>query len=280
MSRNKYLRGGLEVVLFVVVFALLQAFAMQFVAVAAALWHGADFRGVFHALRSDMVLQDASLLIAAQLLGSALQVLLFWRCRWAFFGRSYIATRPWVTLCWVAVLTLGTILPSEWLVETLQLEMPEAQEQALAAIMEQPLGYLAVGVLAPLAEETVFRGAVLRRLLEVVGRRAHWLAIIISALLFGLVHGNNAQFVHAFLLGLLLGWMFYRTGSILPGMVLHIVNNSIAYAVYNLLPHLRDAQLIDLFSGNDRTLCLSLFFSLCLFVPALFQLALRMRRQA
>lgn len=278
MTKNKYVGGALDVVLFILVFVLLQWLALMVVGMVASIWRGVALSEVLRALDGGMAPTYKWVFIAGQVLGSVLQVALFWRLRWASFDRSYIVTRPWIALCWVVVLTFGTILPSEWLVETMHLDMPERQKQLLEDMMAQPLGYLAIGIMAPLAEETVFRGAILRRLLEVAGGRLHWLAIALSAVLFGLVHGNNAQFVHAFLLGLLLGWMFYRTGSILPGMVLHIVNNSVAYAVYNLLPQWRDARLIDLFGSNDRTLYLSLLFSLCIFAPALFQLVLRLRR--
>ena len=124
----------------------------------------------------------------------------------------------------------------------------------------------------------VFRGAILRALLNLTGNRRHWVAIVCSALIFGLVHMNLAQGLHAFLIGLLLGWFYYRTGSILPGIALHWVNNSVAYLMFNLMPELADGKLIDLFHGSDRTMYLGLAFSLCVALPSMFQLALRMRR--
>ena len=80
-----------------------------------------------------------------------------------------------------------------------------------------------------------------------------WAAILISAIIFGLVHGNSAQFLNASLLGILLGWMFYRTGSIIPGFVLHWVNNTVVYVVANLMPGFEDASLSQL--SNGRTDC-------------------------
>ena len=104
--------------------------------------------------------------------------------------------------------------------------------------------------------------------------------IAISALIFGAAHGNVPQFVHATILGLLLGWMFYRTDSIVPGVVLHWVNNSAAYLIANLIPNSEDAALIDIFSGDSRAVLMALGFSCCLILPALFQLALRMKKAA
>ena len=91
-----------------------------------------------------------------------------------------------------------------------------------------PVGLMAVGVIGPFAEELLFRGAVLPSLLKwdrISGKP--WLAIVISAALFSLAHMNPAQMPFAFLLGLLLGWLYYRTGSLLPGLVIHVINNSL-----------------------------------------------------
>ena len=105
-----------------------------------------------------------------------------------------------------------------------------------------------------------------------------WCAILISALLFGAVHGNVQQFVHATLIGLLLGWMYYRTNSIVPGIVFHWINNTAAYVVANVIPNSEHARLVDILGGEQRSVWLALGFSLCLFLPALFQLWQRMKK--
>ena len=102
-------------------------------------------------------------------------------------------------------------------------------------------------------------------------------AIAISALLFALAHGNPAQMPHAFLIGLLLGWIFYRTGSILPCVALHWTNNTVAYVLYNLYPAASSMKLVDIFKGSELHVYLALLFSLFLLGPALFQLHLRMK---
>ena len=177
-------------------------------------------------------------LLTAQITAAAsvVTIIVFMLFRWSPFSRTYLRSRPWGVLAWVFILTFGTVIPSEWLLEQLNVEMSEPMQHLFEEIMKSPAGYVAIGLLAPLAEEMVFRGAILRVLLKVFDRRWHWLPIAISAVMFGAVHGNIAQFIHASLLGLLLGWLYYRTGSIVPGVVLHWVNNSIAYVLFNLLP--------------------------------------------
>ena len=105
------------------------------------------------------------------------------------------------------------------------------------------------------------------------------MAIVAVALLFGLVHGNVAQFIHAFLLGLLLGWLYWRSGSIVPGIVLHWTNNTIVYVVYKLLPQTADSTLLELFGGSQRAVWMSLLCSMCIFLPALLQVIGRIRKQ-
>lgn len=194
--------------------------------------------------------------------------------KWTPVNRQYMLSRPWGVLCWTVLAALGTILPSLWLQDVLP-ELPNKLEEQFAQIMANRWGYFAVGLLAPIAEEFVFRGAALRALLE--WTRKPWLAIVISALLFSLAHMNPAQMVHAFLIGMLLGWMYWRTGSIIPGIAFHWVNNTIAYVAENLLPGQTD-HLADLFGGNQQSILLSVLFSLCILLPSLFQLHQRMSK--
>ncbi|MCD7757197.1 MAG: CPBP family intramembrane metalloprotease, partial [Clostridiales bacterium] len=81
-----------------------------------------------------------------------------------------------------------------------------------------------------------------------------------------------AQMPHAFLVGLLLGWMYYRTGSILPGVVVHWVNNTVAYAIYVLMPQTADMGLVEIFGGSRNNIILSIVFSLFILLPGIYQL--------
>lgn len=74
---------------------------------------------------------------------------------------------------------------------------------------------------APVFEEMIYRHLLLRSL-KPIGDTP---AIILSALIFGLAHGNFDQFAYAFLSGVIFGLMAVRYDSIIPGMVLHLINN-------------------------------------------------------
>lgn len=262
---------------------LLAFLIIQFVMtlVGGTIWlmvKGEAFRTALEQAANGSLANDGTAMAVITAAASVVTIIVFMLFRWSPFSRTYLRSRPWGVLAWVFILTFGTVIPSEWLLEQLNVEMSEPMQHLFEEIMKSPAGYVAIGLLAPLAEEMVFRGAILRVLLKVFDRRWHWLPIAISAVMFGAVHGNIAQFIHASLLGLLLGWLYYRTGSIVPGVVLHWVNNSIAYVLFNLLPQTANNNLIDLFSGNQRAVWMSLGFSLCILLPSLFQLAIRMKR--
>lgn len=82
---------------------------------------------------------------------------------------------------------------------------------------------LAVCVMAPLLEEMLFRGIVLRGFLQ---RYSRWQAILGSALLFGVAHMNIYQFVVGLVMGTVLGWLYERTRSLIPCIALHAAYNT------------------------------------------------------
>ncbi len=272
---SKSTRSILDIILFLVAFVAIQAVAEFVAAFIFAQIKGLSVNTVVQGMASGSF---SSVLAISTVVSSLITAVLFALLRWTPMSRHWIRTRPWGVLSWVVLLSLGIILPAEWLYERLEIAMPMQAQALFEGIMKEPWGYAAIGIMAPIAEEVVFRGAILRALLNLTGNRRHWVAIVCSALIFGLVHMNLAQGLHAFLIGLLLGWFYYRTGSILPGIALHWVNNSVAYLMFNLMPELADGKLIDLFHGSDRTMYLGLAFSLCVALPSMFQLALRMRR--
>ena len=271
-------KQSLNVLFYVVIFFLLQIVTMQLATWGYYIQQGSGVSEAFAQLTRHGPLLKGPVVLAATVLSSVLTIVLFLRLRWTPVGRDYLRSRPWSALVWTGVATFGTIIPSIWLDEQLALDMPEHVERLLVDIIRQPLGYIFIGILAPVAEEVVFRGAVLRSLLTVMEGRWRWGAIAVSAVIFGAVHGNESQFLHAVLTGVLLGWMYERTRSIVPGLVCHWVNNSLAFLATNLAPGIDDMKLVDLAGGSQLRVVLWLFFSLCIFVPALYQMNRRLKR--
>lgn len=87
--------------------------------------------------------------------------------------------------------------------------------------------FLVTALMAPFFEEWLCRGMILRGLLAGRKMKPVW-AIVISALFFALIHMNPWQALNAFILGLLMGWIYYRTGSLWLTMLIHFVNNGTA----------------------------------------------------
>lgn len=211
-------------------------------------------------------------LIVTSVLSSGLTIALFLLARWAVVSPNWLRSRQWTVLIWSVIAAMGTIIPSMWIQEHMP-DLPNLLENEFDQLLSSRMGYFTLALLAPLAEEIVFRGAVLKALL---GSYRPWTAIVVSAVFFALAHLNPAQMPHAFAIGLLLGWMYYRTGSILPGMAYHWFNNSVAYVLYNVYPD-PDIRLADIFKGSEQHVLMAVGFSLLILVPALYQLYLRMK---
>ena len=88
------------------------------------------------------------------------------------------------------------------------------------------INFLCVSIFAPFFEEWLCRGMVLRGLLG-HGTKP-WLAISVSALFFAVIHMNPWQAIPAFMLGLLFGYVYYKTGSLKLTILMHFTNNTIA----------------------------------------------------
>lgn len=116
------------------------------------------------------------------------------------------------------------LLPEAWL---------ESYNEAAAGLDSGGvLGVLAVAVVAPVAEEFIFRGLIMTRLSKAM---PGWLAILLSAAMFGVCHGHPVWFAYAFVLGAVFGLMDWKADSIWPSILGHVTFNAIGQA-FTLLP--------------------------------------------
>lgn len=100
-------------------------------------------------------------------------------------------------------------------------------ESILAPLSEGNIfiALLTVGIVAPFTEEFMFRGVIFKTLNKNIS--ILW-TIIIQALFFGIFHGNLIQGTYATMLGLVFGYITYKTKSLWPAIIMHMVNNTIA----------------------------------------------------
>ncbi len=134
--------------------------------------------------------------------------------------------------------------------------------------------FVCVSIMAPIFEEWLCRGMILRGLLNSGRTRPVW-AIVISAAFFALIHMNPWQAIPAFLLGCLFGYVYYKTGSLKLTMLMHFTNNTMALVLSNI-PSLDEAEnWTDILGGAYW-----IYFVLALAVLALVLTAFRRIRTA
>lgn len=119
-------------------------------------------------------------------------------------------------------------------------EMSEARKIAMEQMLKGPVWIvlISVSVFAPFFEEWLCRGIILRGLLKKM--KPGW-AIVISALIFGLIHMNLWQAIPAFIIGVVLGYVYYKTGSLKLTMLMHCVNNTLS-VILSRIPGLEDVE--------------------------------------
>jgi|GEM_PF-160565 len=102
----------------------------------------------------------------------------------------------------------------------------EILEKSMGVLFDDPVTMVfSVSIFAPLLEEIVFRGIIQRGMMNKGVKPVK--AIVISSLIFGIIHANPWQLVGAFILGLMLGYAYYKTGSLLIAILLHAFNNTL-----------------------------------------------------
>ena len=119
--------------------------------------------------------------------------------------------------------------------------MPESLEEIMKRLLENtPLWatLISVSVMAPFFEEWLCRGVILRGLLQ---KTNPTVAIVVSAAVFAVIHMNPWQAIPAFILGLLFGYIYYKTGSLKLTILMHCANNTLA-AICSRTPAFKDAD--------------------------------------
>lgn len=105
-------------------------------------------------------------------------------------------------------------------------ELPDQLALQMAQMAKNLFGVFAIAVLGPILEEVLFRGAIQGMLMRRFNNP--WVGIVLASIIFGVIHINPIQVFYAFCLGMVLGWLYYRTGSLMPSIIGHVLNNSLA----------------------------------------------------
>ena len=190
------------------------------------------FQLLFHALNIGgnhaTIYASAVALVVSGLLMIA--HLLFFR--YASFKSEDGSFTSFKTILLCLPLVIASLLASNIIGELL--ELPNIYEDLFYSLSRNVFGFLSIALISPIAEEMLFRGGIegflLRRKIKPI------IAILVSAIIFGVIHANPAQIFFATILGIIFGWMYYRTGSILPSIVGHVLNNTVSVSVMATSP--------------------------------------------
>lgn len=130
--------------------------------------------------------------------------------------------------------------------------VPTSSYSSSKTPLEFIITFFAVAVVPAVVEEFAFRGIVLGALRKF----GDGFSILISSLVFGLIHRNLAQIPFAFLMGVIMSFAVIKTGSIITSVLIHLLNNGLSLAVSTA------AALVG--SDMAKTVMFSLYYALCL----------------
>lgn len=141
------------------------------------------------------------------------------------------------------------------------LELMESYSQASQFTQDTSIiSFLAIVIMAPIAEEIFFRGLVLSRFsksMPIV------VSIILQAIIFGLIHGTVLWFSYATIIGLVLGLLAYKQKSILGCMILHFSINGLSFMINIFKIEFNDvtAMVTLIISAIVFVICIVMMFS-------------------
>jgi len=208
-----------------VIYFVLSQIAGLFLVVAAfvqSILRGGNMAGLTKSAQSSSIM-TAGLGIVL-LVSQIIMIWFMWHFHYLKPAKDFTGKVSWVVflICVPLVVAFGYSLNcvNEWI------DLPNLVETEMDGMIKNVSGIISIVIGAPFMEELMFRGAIEGHFLR--QGKSPWFAILISGLFFGLYHMNPAQIPFAFLLGCLLGWLYYRTGSLWPGILCHAVNNGLA----------------------------------------------------
>lgn len=184
-------------------------------------------------------------LVSAVVIVGAMMLVRGFRLRRSFrFPRVGVAS---LFVAFVAVLFAlfgGTVL-NDLLESQFAIKLPLEYEQLFKDMMSTPVGIFSTCVAVPLCEEVVFRAGLMNPLLS------HgvnpWIPVSLSAVLFGVFHGNVVQMSYAIPAGFVFAVVYYLTGSLFVPVLCHVLNNTVMVVLMLQVPEVENFHFTDVF---------------------------------
>ena len=150
------------------------------------------------------------------------------------FRRASLVSMTWLPLVTLSI-GLTTTAVYALIAQGLGIDIlvPDQGLEELAALdgIARLPTFAIIGLLAPFAEEVFFRGFVLAALVSIVGGLR---GAVISSAVFSIAHLNIGTLLPIFVMGMLLAWLYLRTGSVWPPFMAHAAQNLLALTVLEL----------------------------------------------
>jgi membrane protease YdiL (CAAX protease family) len=175
------------------------------------------------AIAVTMAAQSAVMFGVLYLLGLKL-----WGITWRQIGWTPPSSFAWYlrailfALAAILIVALITFMIESMLGEPLDNPQVGMLAPGSSSVVSTIVMLVLVAVVAPIAEELLFRGVVYRWIAERFGM---WTGLLVSSLIFSCVHGILALILPLFVVGCLLAWLYEKSGSVLPCIVMHGVFN-------------------------------------------------------
>lgn len=145
-----------------------------------------------------------------------------------------VLTSPVAFVVYIICSAIIVNVTQTFLLPFLNYEQPQVTGfEGISQQYEYILAFITLVIIAPVAEEILFRGYLLGKLRKFAPT---WIAIVVSSLLFGLVHFNPSVSVDTFVLGLVLAWMTVKTKSLWPAILIHMIKNGLAFYLLFINP--------------------------------------------
>ena len=158
------------------------------------------------------------------------------------------------------------------------ISLPNIVEDQMIDMCREPWGMLAIAIGAPIGEEIMFRWGIMGHLLR--RNSSVPTAILVSAVLFGLMHMNPAQVFFATAMGIMLGILYWRSGNIIWPIILHVLNNSVAcLQVWLLGDKIKEYSMVKAIGGTS-TAWSAIAILLLLAVAVLWWYAIDSRKES
>lgn len=141
--------------------------------------------------------------------------------RWSDLGWGLIGMIVYIVLAQLMLSIIVALVPT--------FNVTEAQDVGFTVVFgwERMLAFVVLVIVAPVVEELLFRGFLYGRL-----RKVHapvWLSVLLVSAVFGFVHGQWNLAIDVFILGVVAALLREKTGTIWPGVVIHMMKNAVAF---------------------------------------------------